>query len=290
MNTKLLFCAVILLHCFGMYSQQWSGSSTNSNLIYRYGNVTIGSTYNNAKFNIQGNQWVCHFHHGTNQDIYLRPGTSNGNILMDIGRVGIGTVCPQSTFHVYQANLPNIKLQNSVSTLEIGMSNNDSEFCPFSKKGDVIFRTFSNLPNHGMVFNMNDNLNDGKSYIRFTDNNLIILGIYNNGIVRVNGKLEAKELEIKTEIWGDFVFEKDYYLISLEDLEKYIYENNHLPGVPSEKEVIEKGINVSEMSTIMIQKIEELTLYIIEQNKILKSQEEKIKELQSELELLKRMN
>lgn len=87
--------------------------------------------------------------------------------------------------------------------------------------------------------------------------------------------------------WADYVFEKDYKLPKLEDVEQFIVENKHLPNVPSAAEVAENGIELGEIAKIQQEKIEELTLYIIEQNKINKDQTEQIARQQEELNELK---
>ncbi|HPS63504.1 MAG TPA: hypothetical protein PLK82_10615, partial [Bacteroidales bacterium] len=61
----------------------------------------------------------------------------------------------------------------------------------------------------------------------------------------------------------DYVFNKDYKLRSLYDVENFINTNKHLPGVPSEKEVVGKGLNLGDMNSVLLQKVEELTLYMI---------------------------
>jgi hypothetical protein len=104
----------------------------------------------------------------------------------------------------------------------------------------------------------------------------------------VNGKLTAKEVEVTLSGWSDFVFDKNYSLITLEDLEKYIYENRHLPDVASEKEVLENGLNLGQNNAVLLQKIEELTLYLIEQNKTLKAQNDKISDMEVEIKELKK--
>jgi hypothetical protein len=83
----------------------------------------------------------------------------------------------------------------------------------------------------------------------------------------VNGKIGCKEVEVTLTGWSDFVFAEDYQLRTLEEVEAYIKENNHLPDVPSEKEVLENGVNVGEMNSTLLRKIEELTLYMIELKK-----------------------
>ncbi len=83
----------------------------------------------------------------------------------------------------------------------------------------------------------------------------------------VEGKIGAREVEVTLNSWSDFVFEDDYKLRSLKEVENYIRENNHLPDIPSEAEVLENGISLGEMNAKLLQKIEELTLYVIQQQK-----------------------
>lgn len=83
-----------------------------------------------------------------------------------------------------------------------------------------------------------------------------------------DGKIGCKELVVVDPTkWADFVFDKNYKLLPLKDVEAYYVNNRHLPSVPSEKEVKENGINTAEMDAILLQKIEELTLYIVQQQK-----------------------
>jgi len=93
----------------------------------------------------------------------------------------------------------------------------------------------------------------------------------------VNGTILAKEVKIRTSAsyWPDFVFNDDYKIKNLDKLEKFIKQNKHLPNIPTAKEVEKDGIAVGEMNKLLLQKIEELTLYIIEQNKRIKALENK---------------
>ena len=80
--------------------------------------------------------------------------------------------------------------------------------------------------------------------------------------------------------WSDFVFDKDYQLKGLEEVAEFIAENGHLPDVPSEAEIIErKYYEQHELNKVLLQKIEELTLYVIEQDKALKKQQAMLQEL-----------
>ncbi|MFT6113013.1 MAG: hypothetical protein ACJAXV_001804 [Bacteroidia bacterium] len=86
--------------------------------------------------------------------------------------------------------------------------------------------------------------------------------------LRLCGDFYAKEININSGIgWCDYVFAKDYRLRSLENLQVYIDTYKHLPDVPSEKEVFDNGIAVTEMLQIQMKKIEELTLYTLQQQK-----------------------
>lgn len=83
----------------------------------------------------------------------------------------------------------------------------------------------------------------------------------------VDGAIGASEVRVSTNAWCDYVFDKNYKLKSLSEVEKFIQINKHLPEVPSEKEVVENGMAVGEMMKIQMKKIEELTLYMIELQK-----------------------
>ena len=82
----------------------------------------------------------------------------------------------------------------------------------------------------------------------------------------VNGNIRAKEIKVETG-WADYVFKEGYDLPTLEEVEKHIQEKGHLMNIPSEAEVLQNGIQLGEMNKLLLEKIEELTLYIIEQEK-----------------------
>jgi len=100
----------------------------------------------------------------------------------------------------------------------------------------------------------------------------------------VNGSIHAKEVRVDLSVPGpDYVFANDYKLLSLEEIKNYIDENKHLPEVPSAKEMEKDGVQLGEMNMLLLKKIEELTLYVIEQNKkmdeIKRDNEKEIQEL-----------
>ncbi|WP_051887328.1 hypothetical protein [Chryseobacterium piperi] len=108
-----------------------------------------------------------------------------------------------------------------------------------------------------------------------------------NGNAQLLGKLEAKEIKVTLTPTADFVFEENYHLPKLEDIEKHIKEKKHLPEIASAKVMEKEGVNVGEFQIKLLQKIEELTLYSIEQNKKIQYQSEQLKELQEENKTLK---
>lgn len=83
----------------------------------------------------------------------------------------------------------------------------------------------------------------------------------------VKGDMHAQKVKVTLTGWSDFVFEPDYKLPSIYEMEQYIKEHKHLPGIPNEAEVKEKGIDVGEMNKLLLQKVEEQMLYIIEMKK-----------------------
>lgn len=91
----------------------------------------------------------------------------------------------------------------------------------------------------------------------------------------VKGKVRAEEVKVYNT-WADYVFAKNYNLKPLAEVEEFISQNGHLPNVPSAKEITEKGLELGEMAKIQQEKIEELILYIIAQNKRIEALEQKI--------------
>ena len=99
----------------------------------------------------------------------------------------------------------------------------------------------------------------------------------------VAGKAVAEEVVVKLQSnWPDYVFEEDYEPLPLDKLQYYIKTNHRLPGIPSSREVEETGIGLGEMNKKLLEKIEELTLYIIRHNSRIETLEESIKNLQNE--------
>ncbi|AMA50102.1 coiled-coil domain-containing protein [Flavobacterium covae] len=115
--------------------------------------------------------------------------------------------------------------------------------------------------------------------------------IRNNGDTALQGRLEVKEIKITTTPTADFVFEENYNLPKLEEVEKHIKTKKHLPEIASANQMQQEGVNIGEFQIKLLQKIEELTLYSIEQNKKIEKQSKKIEEQNKRIiDLEKRIN
>jgi len=208
-------------------------------------------------------------------------------IIESDGKVGIGTNNLSANLHVYGAVNPNIILQGPISRLELGVATNNGAYAPFAQVGDIVYRPLG--AKHGLIFLLSNDNNDGTSYIKFGDcANEGWVTIFNNRTMRIDGQLFAKEIKIQSNVWSDHVFCKDYRLRSIEEVKEFIETNNHLPDIPSEQEVRENGVDLGDMQAKLLQKIEELTLYLINQDKSIHELQKSNQELQNEIEQLKR--
>lgn len=97
----------------------------------------------------------------------------------------------------------------------------------------------------------------------------------------VGGKVIAKEIKVTLSGWADHVFLPEYKLRPLEDVKSYIQDHGHLPGIPTAEEVITEGIDLGEMNKKLLEKVEELTLYLLEEREARKALEERISHIET---------
>jgi hypothetical protein len=110
----------------------------------------------------------------------------------------------------------------------------------------------------------------------------------NDYMLIVGGKILAEEVRIKLiKDWADHVFTKDYPLKSLAEVEKFIQANHHLPEIPSAIEVEKTGVSLGDMQSKLLLKVEELTLYLIQQNKTIETLQTKLAHMEQEAKLRK---
>ncbi|MGJ1448156.1 hypothetical protein ACR79S_15070 [Sphingobacterium spiritivorum] len=105
----------------------------------------------------------------------------------------------------------------------------------------------------------------------------------------VNGNIRAKEIKVEAANWPDYVFKKDYELKPLAELQSYIEEHGHLPDMPKAAEAEKEGVSLGEMNKLLLKKVEELTLHLIEKDNEIKISNRKLNDMenkQKELELL----
>ena len=234
--------------------------------------------------------------YGGSPDFYIAPSGNEVFRIKNNGNVGIGTETPTEKFHIYGSGLVRSLVESSdnhayyVVEGAAGMGS----FVDYYRKGDGrIWHTGLRNANNNFEFR----LNDQSAVLTLKEDKTVGIGTTNTFGYKlaVNGTIGSTEVKVEnTSAWPDFVFENDYDLRTLEEVEQHINEKGHLPEIPSEAEVTENGIKLGEMNAKLLQKIEELTLYLIEQNKQNQTQQEQItvqsaliEQLQNEVSALK---
>ncbi len=222
---------------------------------------------------------------------------SNKNILLGLsgGNVGIGTDAPEQSLHIYKSNARNyLKLDKTSSGFETGME--------FANGGKVQFFIFTDDGSDDLKIQASglNGENDGAPRIWIPKSNKnLFLGISGGNVgigttnptakLEVNGMIKAEQIKVVNDVpASDYVFEPDYNLRSLEEVESFVKENKHLPEVPSAAEFEENGYSIGEMDDVLLRKIEELTLYMIEQNKKLHEKDKTIEGLNKRIEALEK--
>ncbi|KQR70904.1 hypothetical protein [Pedobacter sp. Leaf176] len=123
-----------------------------------------------------------------------------------------------------------------------------------------------------------------KVFMSFLSNGNVGIGITTPAEkLSVNGKIRAHEVKVEMTNWPDYVFDQDYKILGLQELDAYIKVNKHLPDMPSTKEAEANGIALGEMNKLLLKKVEELTLHLIEKDKALKKSIKKAEQLESNI-------
>ena len=250
---KIIIILVIAFPFFigQTYGQQWT---LNGNDIYNNnsGNVGIGITVPLT-------------------DLHIYDGAEEAKITLDSPQPSNGANRVIGKYEILNSNTGDkltmlLRLKNGAHEMvNVGYNASTSTYIPFQY---VNYTTRKYEMRTGIADAEFKNTGD----ILFNNTGAFGVGMGTTAIpsgvkMAVNGKINCKEVEVTLTGWSDFVFAEDYQLRTLEEVEEYINENNHLPDVPSEKEVLENGVNVGEMNSTLLRKIEELTLYMIELKK-----------------------
>ena len=242
------------LHVENPAIPQTSTAKTDANFIIQgtSGSNASGRMYLQARY-YNGTAW----------------GWRNNLVLSSSGKVGIGTTNPIAKLDVrsdgpatYGVRLVNTSGNRLISFYE-------------SSNGSGALAGYNSTNSNTLWLNGEGNsfLNGGNVGIGTTDP---------KNKLSVNGTIWAKKVKVSLIDAADWVFEDDYDLRTLDEVEKYVKNNKHLPEIPSAEEFRQNGLNVAEMDNKLLQKIEELTLYLIEQNKQNQAQQKQL-ETQSAL-------
>lgn len=249
MKTKHLTPTVLMCTYLVEYMQQWGGSQTTNGDINRAGNVTIGSAAAGIeKLNIRGNLRLF--------------GASSYYLYSDV---------TTGMFGLYSTNNsssgPFMELYGSTHADKPGLIALGSH----GNSGETWFTHF------------NTTTNSWEIQAKITANGKFVIGNCNPWVgdygLYVEKGILASQVKValpNTNDWSDYVFNHDYKLMPLAKLKTYIAKHKHLPDVPSAQEVSEEGIDLGKMDATLLRKIEELTLYILAQDKKIQELEERV--------------
>jgi hypothetical protein len=186
------------------------------------------------------------------------------------------------------ANSSGAKLQvtgdiNTSGSLGIGLTTEPS--AQLHTTGSVRFAglTNNNTPTRVLV-------SDANGTLYYRDASTLASSDIIGSSLAINGPAKARSLTLSTTVkdWPDFVFDSSYQKMDLQAVHNYVRQHHHLPGIASASDIADKGINVAENQAALLKKIEELTLYAVDQDNTIKHQQQQIDCLISEVEHLKK--
>lgn len=214
-----------------------------------------------------------------NRDIVLLTGATPTPrlVVTGTGNVGVGTATPEGKLDVYGALYVNTNANlymkaAAISPTDPGdlvfMSNTNAEYARIYAQagGAALHFSVGATPTPRMTINSAGNIGIGTT-------------APGTNKLAVEGTIGARRVKVTQGAWADFVFHPDYQLPSLPEVENFIKANRHLPEVPSEAEVQKEGLDLGEMNKTLLQKVEELTLYLIDMEKKMQQMQAEIKDL-----------
>ncbi|MEW7399316.1 hypothetical protein AB2S31_03640 [Elizabethkingia anophelis] len=200
------------------------------------------------------------------------------NLYSKNGNIGIGNNSPQSKLDINGT----IMVGGDTGNLDITSLPNSLDMLKNTGKLAIGWNLSGGGGETNFIANRGKGNTGGFHFYDYTNEGqrkrLLLLN--SNGNALLDGKLEAKEIKVTTTPTADFVFEDSYKLPNLESVEKHIKEKKHLPEIASAAEMQKDGVSIGDFQIKLLQKIEELTLYSIEQNKLIKDQQERLKKLE----------
>ncbi|MEA4936767.1 MAG: hypothetical protein VB102_09005 [Paludibacter sp.] len=258
--------------------------------------IRIGSYYNNNFYGLGLNYRINSVGDPSKHIIEYHRGIRYDLMAFANGKIGIGTTNPLANLHINSGANNNyatiLATSNEGNNLVVSSHDTQPHSCTVFK----ISHEYSNNPSHRnngyIAFHRGSSENGG--FLELGTSGLQRLLIDPAGrvgigttspdqMLTVNGKIHAKEVIVDLNVLADYVFEPDYNLMPLHKVEQFVQANKHLPGIPSASEVKNDGLSMGEMQNKLLQKIEELTLYVIDQGKTIHQQNARIKELEEKL-------
>lgn len=272
----------------GLASGYTLGTDANQPTIYRSGINTGTYPFNNYDhLMLQGGI--------QNRDIILLTGSTPTPrlVVTGSGNVGIGTATPTTLLNVNGGaiRLNNPGLYPYGINIDVNFPGGWAREFSISHSGTgKLFGWGVQGNGSSLVYayiggNTTADAANTAPWIAFKPDGNIGIGTTTPGTYKlaVEGTIGARKVKVTQTAWADFVFKPDYELRSLKQVENYIKENGHLPEIPSAKDVETEGLDVGEMNKKLLQKVEELTLYIIQLKKDSEAQQQMIQELKASI-------
>ncbi len=194
------------------------------------------------------------------------------------GNIGIGVINPAERLHISG----NLKFNSEYNKI-LWPANNTHPYGGGITGDDGTFKRLTLFHGHSIDLQTGSNSFDSsKSRLHINSSGNVGIGTRRpDSKLTVKGNIHSKEIRVTVGAGADFVFEENYKLTELKALEQYIIKNKHLPEIASAKDMESNGIYLAEMNIKLLQKIEELTLYTISQEKQLEKQRKTSNTLQN---------
>lgn len=271
---KKVFSTIVLLAAANYsFAQLLPADASTTDDKYRSGGIALGylkpPVFAPYKFMVNGKQYL---------DDRLDIGT-----LGDYDDVNSNWGIKSSkAFLIASNSAPNITVQTATTTpfyavIQAAIATGDYYFSNVSKAGDIVLKAhtsgsfiINNSRAGDIKFTTRPEFPAGLDQVRLLidkDGNIGIGTETPDARLAVNGLIHAKEVKVDLDNWPDYVFDKNYDLPTIEETEKHIAENGYLINMPSAGEIEENGLEMGKMLKLQQEKIEELTLYIIQLNK-----------------------